>query len=160
MKAVAEVLHLCTSTIDYMSSFIAPWVLLCLVTKSLIDSSFWIQYIDFSMFVDRFVIIVPWISLSCYMDLSKLQYGFAKVVTWICQSSSIYFSPSAKQNQAEIWPRIQSWLKLLLWLSWHLFIQSTRFHGSIVPLAMFSFPAILEFSAILNINSGHSVIIK
>ena len=31
------------------------------------------------------VIIDTWISLSCYMDLSKLIFGF----TWICQSCSI-----------------------------------------------------------------------
>ena len=89
MKGVADVLHLCTSTIDYMSSFYCTqvWPLPCLVTKSLIDSSFWIQYIDFSMFVDRFVIIVLWISLSCYLDLSKLPHGFVKI-TWVCQSCS------------------------------------------------------------------------
>ena len=63
------------------------WPLPCLVTKSLIDSSFLIQYIDFSMFVDRFVIIVLWISLSCYLDLSKLPHGFIKI-TWVCQSCS------------------------------------------------------------------------
>ena len=38
-----------------------------------------------------------------------------KVVTRICQSCSMFFSPYAKQNQAEVWPIFQSLLKLLLW---------------------------------------------
>ena len=32
---------------------------------------------------------------------SKYKNGCVKVVTWICQSYSVYFSPFAKQNQAE-----------------------------------------------------------
>ena len=56
-----------------------------------------------------------WISLSCYMDLSKLLNWFVKVVTLICQSCSLYFLPFAKQNKAEVWQRCQRLLKLLLW---------------------------------------------
>ena len=36
-------------------------------------------------------------------------------VTWICQSCFMYFSPFAKQNQAEVWSQFQCLLKLLLW---------------------------------------------
>ena len=32
------------------------------------------------------------------MDLSKLLDGFVKVVTWICQSCSMYFLPFAKKK--------------------------------------------------------------
>ena len=53
-------------------------------------------------------------SLSFYMDFPKLQHGFVKVVSWILQSCSLFFSPFAKQNQAEVWPRFQSLLKFLL----------------------------------------------
>ena len=49
------------------------------------------------------------------MDLSKLLHGFDNVFSWICQSCSMYFSPFAKQNQDEVWPRFQSLLKLRLW---------------------------------------------
>ena len=41
--------------------------------------------------------------------------GFVRVDSWICQSCSMYFSPFAKQNQAEVWPRFKSLLKFLLW---------------------------------------------
>ena len=59
--------------------------------------------------------VFTWICQNCYMDSLKLLLGFVKVVTWICQSCSMYFLPFAKQNQAEVWPRFQSLLKLLLW---------------------------------------------
>ena len=36
---------------------------------------------------------------------------FVKVATWMCQ---LFFVFLAKQNQAEVWPRFQSLLKLLL----------------------------------------------
>ena len=39
------------------------------------------------------------ICYNCYIDL------------YLC----LYFSPFAKQNQAEVWPRFQSLLKLLIW---------------------------------------------
>ena len=53
--------------------------------------------------------------LSCrYIDFSKSLHGFVKVATWICQSCLMYISPFAKQCQAEVWPRFQSLLKLLL----------------------------------------------
>ena len=42
------------------------------------------------------------------MDLSKLILGFVKVDTWICLSCSMYFSPLAKQNQAEV----DTWISL------------------------------------------------
>ena len=47
--------------------------------------------------------------------MSKLLYGFVKVAAWICQSCFMYFLPLAKQDQAEFWQRLQSFLKLLLW---------------------------------------------
>ena len=69
----------------------------------------------------EFVTIHSWISwnyLNHYMDLdmnlSKVLNGFVYVVTWICQLCSMYFSPFAKQSQAEVWPRFQCFLKLLL----------------------------------------------
>ena len=40
------------------------------------------------------------------MDFFKLLHGFAKIVFR-------YFSPFARQNQAEIWPGFQRLLKLL-----------------------------------------------
>ena len=49
------------------------------------------------------------------MDFSTLLHGFFKVATWIFQSCSMFFSPFAKQNQAEVWPRFQSLLRLLFW---------------------------------------------
>ena len=60
------------------------------------------------------VAIVP-LQPELIHGLSKLLHGFVKVVMWICQSCSMYFSRFAKQNQAEVWPRVQSSLKLLLW---------------------------------------------
>ena len=36
------------------------------------------------MLLNGFVKIDARISLSCYMDVLKLLYGFVKVVTWIC----------------------------------------------------------------------------
>ena len=39
--------------------------------------------LSFALFVG-FIKIDTWISLKCYMDLSKLLQGFVKVVTWIC----------------------------------------------------------------------------
>ena len=41
-------------------------------------------YLDFSkLFIDRFVKIDTWISLSCYMDLLNLLLGFFKVVLFV-----------------------------------------------------------------------------
>ena len=48
-----------------------------------------------------------------FVCLSKLLYWFVKLVTWICQSCSMHFSPFAKQNQSEFRPR--PILMLLLW---------------------------------------------
>ena len=53
--------------------------------------------------------------MDCLMDLSKVLHGFVKVVMWICQSCFMYFSPFAIQNQTEVWPGFQSFLKHLLW---------------------------------------------
>ena len=47
------------------------------------------------MLLHEFVQIDTWTSLSYYM------YVFDKVVRYICQSAPTYFSPFAKQNQAE-----------------------------------------------------------
>jgi len=67
-----------------------------------------------------------WICQSWYVDLLKFLRVFGKVLTWICRCCYmnlfkgccmdllyIYFSPFAKQNQAEVW--FQSFLMLLLW---------------------------------------------
>ena len=67
-------------------------------------------YMIFSDFLHVFVIID-----TSYMDFSKMLHGSVQVAKWICQSCSIYFFPFAKQNQAEVWPRFKSLLKLLLW---------------------------------------------
>ena len=42
------------------------------------------------------------------MDFSKLLYAFTKVVTCRCRSCSMFFSPFAKQNQAEVWPTFEA----------------------------------------------------
>ena len=69
---------------------------------------------DLSEKLHRSVKIDTWISLSSLMNLSmdliKLLHGFRKidtgidtgVVKLICQSCPMYFSPFAKQNQAEV----------------------------------------------------------
>ena len=62
------------------------------------------------------------------MDLSKFFY---------------VFSPFAKQNQADVWLRFQSLLKLLLWNKVAESSRSTQCLGSVVPLEMF-----LHFSSI------------
>ena len=54
------------------------------------------------------------ISLNCHMDLSKLLFGFVKVVTWICLWKLFCIS-CPLPDQAEVWPWFQSLLKLLLW---------------------------------------------
>ena len=66
-----------------------------------------------------FVKIYTWISLSCYMRLSKLLHGLVKVVTWICQELFYVYNALCQKNQC--------------WMS-----KSTQCLGSIVPLAMFS----------------------
>ena len=64
------------------------------------------------------------------MDLSKMFYGFLlvvewifkidtlivfwKVIRWVFKCCSMFFLPFAKQNQDELWPRLQSSLMLLL----------------------------------------------
>ena len=53
-----------------------------------------------SKLLSGFVKVVKWISLSCYMDLSKLFYLYLA----LCQTKPSW-----------IWPRFQSLLKLLLW---------------------------------------------
>ena len=63
---------------------------------------------NFSMLFNVFVKIDTWISLRCYMDLSKLLHGFVKDVTQICQTCSMFLSPFAKHNQAKILSRFQS----------------------------------------------------
>ena len=66
-------------------------------------------YMDLLKLIIGFLLVVMWICQSCYIDL------ISKVVTRICQSCSTFFSLFAKQNQAEVLPRFQSLLKLLLW---------------------------------------------
>ena len=70
----------------------------------------WYIWISLSCYMDLFKLIH--MDLSCCMDFSILIFGF---VTYICQSCSMHSSPFARQNQAEVWPRFQSLLKLLLW---------------------------------------------
>ena len=57
---------------------------------------------DFSKLVHGFV------KVAACMDMSKLLHGFVKVVLCISR-------PFAKQNQAEVWPRFQNLLRLLIW---------------------------------------------
>ena len=40
-----------------------------------------------------------WISLSCKMDLSKFVHECVKVVTWICQSGSMYILPIGNKTK-------------------------------------------------------------
>ena len=86
----------------------------CLVTPSLSKCSCWILF-NLDLSVSEFLWFVTWSCQNWCMDFSKLLHGFVKVFKWICQSCSLYFSPFAKQNQAEFWPRFQRLLKLLLW---------------------------------------------
>ena len=69
--------------------------------------------------------VVTWICQNWYMDFSKLLQGFVKVL--LCFYHLITYKvstclvlgfplPFAKQNQFEVWPRLQSLLELLLWL--------------------------------------------
>ena len=53
---------------------------------------------------------------------------FVTVVTWICQSCYIHFSPFAKQVQAEVW--LKFWSSLIG-------LKHPISLGSVVPLAMF-----------------------
>ena len=53
----------------------------------------------FSMLLNVFVKIDTWISLSCYVGLSKLLHGFVKVVTRICQSCDMFFSLFVKPKK-------------------------------------------------------------
>ena len=48
-------------------------------------------------------------------QFSKLPHSFFRGVTLIFQRCSMFFSPFAKGNQAEVWPRFENLLKLLLW---------------------------------------------
>ena len=48
------------------------------------------------------------LSKLLYMYFSELILGFVKVDAWICLSCSMYFSPLAKQNQAEV----DTWISL------------------------------------------------
>ena len=54
------------------------------------------------VFLRGFETIDLWISLSFYMDFAKLLHGFVKAVSWICQSCSLYFSLSSKENEADV----------------------------------------------------------
>ena len=93
---------------------------------------------DFSKFLHGFFKFDIWISQSCYMDFSKLIHEFVRVAPWICKRCSIYFSPFAKQNKAEVWPRFQCLLKLLLSTNGVEWVKvPTQFLGSVVPLTMF-----------------------
>ena len=82
-----------------------------------------------------------WISLSCHMYLSKDCYtDFSTVKKDLLkldfQNFSMHLSTFAKQNQAEVWPRFQSFLKLLLWtkgVEWVKVLNALAF----VPLAMY-----------------------
>ena len=64
----------------------------CAITKSNLNS----QSNDFAKICSGYEVtcvkFVTWISLSCYMDLSKLIFGFLWVITWICQNWFMEFS--------------------------------------------------------------------
>ena len=62
--------------------------------------------IDFSKFWHEFI---------CFdMDLSKTLYGFLEVVAWVYRVVYLFLAICQKKL-ADLWPRFQSWLKLLLW---------------------------------------------
>ena len=61
-------------------------------------NSLWISFIFIGPKSNHCFALSP-ICYNCYIDL------------YLC----LYFSPFAKQNQAEVWPRFQSLLKLLIW---------------------------------------------
>ena len=67
-------IYLCR--LDFLSDTIAIIALGC---KSIFALFEFAQTVGFFNFV-------TWISLSFYMDLSKLINGFLKVVTWNCQN--------------------------------------------------------------------------
>ena len=80
-----------------------------------------------------------------YINLFQLLHGIRSVATQdlfncytgFVKSFHIYFSPFSKRDQAEVWPRFQRLLKLLLWELWlyshHLF----RIVGFTMLYAMF-----------------------
>ena len=108
----------------------------CWILFKLELSKLFLGYMDFSKLLHGFVKIDKCMSLSFYMDLSKLLHGFVKVVTWICQSCFMYFSPFAKQNQAEAWPRFQCLLKLLLWTQG---VECVKVVSALGPFCLFAF---------------------
>ena len=70
----------------------------------------------------------------------------------MCQSWSMYFSPFAKQNQAEVWPIFQSLLKLLLWnkvVKWVKLLNALGrcAFGNILPLCVSSAVGCLWWSS-------------
>ena len=86
------------------------WISISCYLSNLINVDFCLQKL-----LHGLVKIGTWISLSCYMDLPKLLHVFFKVVVWISQSCSMFLSPFVKQNQADVCPKFQSLLNLLLW---------------------------------------------
>ena len=83
------------------------WVVTWICQNWCMDFSELLQ--ELSKMIHGFFWVVTWNCQNWYMDLLKLLRGF---VPCIC---SMYFSPFAKQNQAEVLPRFQSLLKLMLW---------------------------------------------
>ena len=81
--------------------FIRPKSVYCLAVSQfllfLVVINCWIFFsnmLDFSKFyIDNNIKLVIWISLI---------YFIIKVVSWIGESGSMYFSPFAKQNQVEV----------------------------------------------------------
>ena len=94
--------------------------------------------------------------VTCFF--SKLLHGFVKVVKWIWQNCiaelspnhttsggvlfsagvlycSIYFSPLARQNQADAWPRFQYLVNLLPWTTAVEWVKALL--GPVVPVPMF-----------------------
>jgi len=65
------------------------------------------------------------------MDFAKLLHGFVKFVVWICQICSVdlsklfFFSPFAKENQAEVWSTFWSSLTGL---------KSSKRFNDLIPL--------------------------
>ena len=56
------------------------------------------SYMDLSKLINWFHYVVILICQNSYMDFSNSLHGFVKVVSWICQSCSMYFSPFVKLN--------------------------------------------------------------
>ena len=85
---------------------------------------------DSSKLLHGFVKIAKRICLCCYMDVSKMFYVFLAL---------------CPPKKAEVLPRFQSLLKLLLW---NKVVESTQFLGFVVPLATFVIESVWQHSSV------------